>query len=73
MKIYSYDIANNNLEIEAVEKIHLAKNNVIVETNESYFWLNESNVLGFFYCSTLYELTENQIEKIKNKIERLIE
>jgi hypothetical protein len=68
VKIYSYDIANNNLEIETVEKIHFAKNNVIAETNDSYFWLNETNILDFFYYSSLYELTENQIKKLKNKI-----
>lgn len=69
MKIYYYDIANNNLEIKAVEKIHFAENNIIVETNNSYCWLQEPKNLDFFYCSILYELTENQIKKLKNKIE----
>lgn len=67
MKIYSYNLEDNNLEIEVVEKIHFTKNNVIFETKEFYCF--RTNVLELSYCSTIYELTENQIKKLKNKIE----
>ena len=73
MKIYYYDFSKNRLIKQTIEEMSLINDSFVFESKDFYFWNQEIYMINPCGFTSLYELTNKQIEKIKNKIERLIE
>lgn len=71
MKIYYYDFDKNRLIKQVIEEISLINGSFVLESKDFYFWNQEIHMINPCGFTSLYELTNKQINKIRRIKERV--